>query len=84
MFPHAAAEIGSTTPQLLAEVGGMLLALGIVAFIAARYKFSVVPVYLLIGLLLGDGGILPIAISEDFFEHRSPNWGNFALAAAGT
>lgn len=68
MFPHAAAEIGSTTPQLLAEVGGMLLALGIVAFIAARYKFSVVPVYLLIGLLLGDGGILPIAISEDFLN----------------
>lgn len=68
MFPISAAEVGSTTPQILAEVGGMLLALGVVAFIAAKYKFSVVPVYLLIGLLLGDGGLVPIALSEDFLN----------------
>lgn len=62
MFSHAVTEIGSTTPQLLAEVGGMLLALGIAAFIAARLKFSVVPVFLLISLLLDWGVVGAVAL----------------------
>lgn len=68
MFPLIATEVGSDTPAILAEIGGMLLVLGIIAFLAARLKFSVVPVYLLVGLMLGEGGILPVSLSEDFLN----------------
>jgi len=54
------------TAALLAEIGAALLVLGIVAFIANRFKFSVVPLYLLIGLALGDGGLIPLSLSEEF------------------
>ncbi len=68
MFPLIATEVGSDTPAILAEIGGMLLVLGIIAFLAARFKFSVVPVYLLVGLMLGEGGVLPVSLSEDFLN----------------
>ena len=68
MFPLAAAEAGSDTPAILAEIGAMLLALGVIAFLAARFKFSVVPVYLIVGLSLGEGGLLPVSLSEDFLN----------------
>ena len=68
MFPLTATEVGSDTPAILAEIGAMLLVLGIIAFLAARFKFSVVPVYLLIGLMLGEGGIMPVSLSEDFLN----------------
>jgi CPA2 family monovalent cation:H+ antiporter-2 len=53
---------------LLAEIGGALLVLGIVAFIANRLKFSVVPLYLLVGLAIGEGGLVPLGVSEDFLD----------------
>jgi monovalent cation:H+ antiporter-2, CPA2 family len=61
---------GSTaeTALTLAELGGMLLLLGAVAFLAARVKFSVVPLYLVIGLLIGQGGFGVIQLSEDFLN----------------
>lgn len=61
-----AAGASLETAALLAEVGGALLLLGIVAFIANRLKFSVVPLYLLIGLVMGDGGFIPLSLSEEF------------------
>lgn len=68
MFPLSATEVGSDTPAVLAEIGAMLLALGVIAFLAARFKFSVVPVYLIVGLSLGEGGVLPVSLSEDFLN----------------
>lgn len=68
MFPLTATEVGSDTPAILAEIGAMLLALGVIAFLAARFKFSVVPVYLIVGLSLGEGGLLPVSLSEDFLN----------------
>ncbi len=61
----------STTPEgsaALAEIGAALLVLGIVAFLANRLKFSVVPLYLLIGLAVGEGGLVPLNLSEDFLN----------------
>jgi CPA2 family monovalent cation:H+ antiporter-2 len=63
-----AAGASQQTAGLLAEVGGALLVLGIVAFIANRLKFSVVPLYLLIGLAIGEGGIVPLSLSEEFLN----------------
>lgn len=64
-------QAGSQAPQnalLLAEIGGALLVLGIVALIANRLKFSVVPLYLLIGLAIGEGGVIPLSLSEEFLN----------------
>jgi CPA2 family monovalent cation:H+ antiporter-2 len=64
----------STNPAdsiLLTEIGAALLVLGIVAFIANRLKFSVVPLYLLIGLAIGEGGIVPMSVSEEFLSTGS-------------
>lgn len=63
-----AAAASQQTAGLLAEVGGALLVLGIVAFIANRLKFSVVPLYLLIGLAIGEGGVIPLSLSEEFLN----------------
>lgn len=61
----------SSTPKgsaMLAEIGAALLVLGVVAFLANRLKFSVVPLYLLIGLAIGEGGLVPLNVSEDFLN----------------
>jgi CPA2 family monovalent cation:H+ antiporter-2 len=52
----------------LAEIGLALLVLGIVAFIAVAIKVSVVPFFLIIGLLLGKGGIAPLHFGENFLN----------------
>lgn len=66
--PLLASSGSAETALTLAELGGMLLLLGIVAFIAARLKFSVVPLYLVIGLLIGQGGFGVVQLSEDFLN----------------
>jgi CPA2 family monovalent cation:H+ antiporter-2 len=51
---------------LLIELGGVILALGILGRIAGRLGFSPIPLYLLAGLAFGHGGLLPLAASEEF------------------
>lgn len=51
---------------MLAEIGLLLLVLGVSAFFASKFKFSVVPVYLVLGLALGEGGLVPLSLSEEF------------------
>lgn len=73
MTPTLTAAItaaGSTASQsmALAEIGGILLVLGVAAFVAVRIKISVVPFYLGIGLLLGKGGLFPADLSDDFIR----------------
>lgn len=61
----------TTSPDSLLiqiELGAMLLGLGVTAFVAHKWKFSVVPFYLLIGLFLGKGGFFPLELSEDFLN----------------
>ena len=60
-----AASSPETSAQL-AEIGAALLVLGLVAFLANKMKLSVVPLYLLIGLTLGNGGFIPLSLSEEF------------------
>ena len=56
------------TALTLAEIGALLLGLGVIAFVAARIRFSVVPIYLLAGLLVGQGGFGLISLSQDFLD----------------
>lgn len=56
------------TTQLLIEVGALLLVLSLLGRVAARFGFSAIPLYLLAGLAVGEGGLLPFHASEEFFE----------------
>jgi hypothetical protein len=51
---------------LLAELGGIILALGLLGRLAGRYGLSPTPLYLLAGLAFGHGGLLPLSASEEF------------------
>ncbi len=67
----SAASTNPTDSVRLAEIGAALLILGIVAFIANRLEFSVVPLYLLIGLAIGEGGLVPMELSVEFLNTGS-------------
>ena len=54
--------------QLLVELGAVILALGILARLAGHFGISPIPFYLLGGLALGDGGLIPLVTSEEFIE----------------
>ena len=51
---------------LLLELGVVLAALTVLGTIARRYGLSPVPLYLLAGLALGDGGIVPVPAAGSF------------------
>lgn len=53
---------------LLAELGLVVLGLALLARLAARFGFSPIPLYLLGGLAIGDGGFVPLGFSEQFIE----------------
>ena len=64
MIEPIMASVGTAeTAMTLAEIGALLLGLGVLAFIAAQILFSVVPVYLLVGLVVGQGGFGLIGLS---------------------
>lgn len=56
------------TALIFLELGGVLSLLAIMARIAGRLAISPIPLYLGAGLLLGEGGILPLVTSESFVE----------------
>jgi len=51
---------------LLLELGVVLAALTVLGSVARRYGLSPVPLYLLAGLTLGDGGIAPVPAAGSF------------------
>ena len=46
----------------------MVLGLGLLARLASRLAISPIPFYLLAGLALGEGGLVPLITSEEFIE----------------
>ena len=58
-----------TGSDLLAiELGAVVLGLAIVARLARRAGLPALPLYLLVGLALGEGGLVELPASEDFIE----------------
>lgn len=45
-----------------------MLGLGILARLASRLGISPIPLYLLAGLAIGEGGLVPVVTSEEFIE----------------
>ncbi len=51
---------------LLVELGAIILGLGPLGAVSIRFGISPIPLYLLAGLAFGQGGLLPLATSEEF------------------
>ena len=58
----------SHTVLLWLELGGVLALLAIMARVARRLSLSPIPLYLGAGLLLGEGGLLPLVTADEFVE----------------
>lgn len=56
------------TTLLLIEVGAVLLGLSLLGRLANRLGFSPIPIYLLVGLALGEGGLFPLGAGGEFLE----------------
>jgi monovalent cation:H+ antiporter-2, CPA2 family len=52
--------------RLFVEIGAATVLLAVVARVASRWGFSAIPLYLLAGLTLGNGGLFPLPLSRDF------------------
>jgi CPA2 family monovalent cation:H+ antiporter-2 len=50
---------------ILIELGAVVIGLAVLTRLANRFAFSAIPLYLLAGLALGQGGLLPVALSEN-------------------
>jgi len=59
-------------------MGGVLVLLGLISFIATKLKFSAVPFFLLIGLAFGNGGLIPLNLSDTFLD-LGAEWGAILL-----
>ena len=55
-------------PELLVELGAILLGLAILSRLATRIGMPTIPLYLTAGLAFGKGGIVPLVIAEDFVQ----------------
>jgi monovalent cation:H+ antiporter-2, CPA2 family len=57
-----------TSIALLLELGIVLVALGAIGSVTRRFGVSPIPLYLLCGLAMGEGGIAPLPAAGDFVE----------------
>src|SRR5512140_1449039 len=48
------------------ELGLIIIGLSLIARLASRWGFSAIPLYLLAGLAFGNGGLLPLRVSQEF------------------
>ncbi len=60
---------GAFDPSLvLIELGAVVVGLALLTRLANRFAFSAIPLYLLAGLALGKGGLVPLTLSESFVQ----------------
>jgi CPA2 family monovalent cation:H+ antiporter-2 len=57
-----------TSVALLLELGAILVLLSLLGAVARRLTLSPVPLYLLVGLFLGEGGLSPVPAAGVFLE----------------
>lgn len=63
-----AASVDRSEGLVLGEIGFVLIVLGTVAFVTSKLRISVVPFFLLSGLVLGTGGVLRLELSDNFLS----------------
>lgn len=52
--------------RMFVEIGAAVIVLALLARVASRWGFSAIPLYLLLGLAFGNGGLLPLQVSQSF------------------
>ncbi|OBJ00108.1 potassium transporter [Mycobacterium alsense] len=57
---------------LLFQLGALLATLAVLGALARFLALSPIPVYLLAGLCLGKGGVVPVAAADEFIETAAP------------
>lgn len=62
------AATGGDASLALIEIGAVVLALSVLARLAGRLGITAIPLYLLAGLAVGEGGIAPLDVSADFIQ----------------
>lgn len=50
------------------EIGALIFGLALLARIAGRFGLTAIPLYLVAGLALGEGGVVQLDVSREFFE----------------
>lgn len=55
-------------PELLVELGAILVGLAVLSRVAARIGVPTIPLYLTAGLAFGEGGIVPLVTTEEFVQ----------------
>ena len=60
--------MGAGRDLLVLELGAVVLVLAVVARLARRVGLPALPMYLLVGLALGEGGLIELPTSADFIE----------------
>jgi len=73
-----AASLSRQDGLVLAELGSVLIALGVAAYIAAKIRLSVVPIFLFAGLAFGEGGLVALELSDEFLD-LGAQWGAILL-----
>ena len=73
-----AASLSRQDGLVLGELGSVLIALGIAAYIAAKIRLSVVPIFLFAGLAFGEGGLVALELSDEFLD-LGAQWGAILL-----
>src|SRR4051812_37572715 len=61
-----AAAAGGDASAVFLEIGAIALVLAILSRLAGRFGFTAIPLYLLAGLAVGEGGVFPLDVSHDF------------------
>jgi CPA2 family monovalent cation:H+ antiporter-2 len=67
-FYEAATESSRAVNFTLVEVGLLFIGLGLLSWLALKLHVSSVPLFLLAGLAVGKGGIVPLDFSESFLN----------------
>lgn len=68
MPPVVFAAAGGDVSLVFIELGAAVVGLAVLARVANRWGFSAIPLYLLAGLAFGNGGLLPLNLSQDFIH----------------
>lgn len=55
-------------PEILVELGAVLLGLAVLSRLASRTGMPTIPLYLAAGLAFGEGGLVPLVTAESFVE----------------
>ena len=58
----------SETALAFVEIGALVFALALLSRLAGRFGLTAIPLYLLAGLAMGEGGFVQLDVTLEFFE----------------